>query len=220
MLAAQLVNDHIPPLLPTDTVDRALHWMADFKVSHLPVVQDAVVLGVISEAVLLDAPNANAPLISLDDKYLHPTVSSHQHIYDVINKIAEENLSVVPVIGRNQEYIGLISAQHLIHFFANIITIDRSGSIIVLEMGVRDFALSEIARLVETNDARILSSYITSQPGNNTLELTLKIDVADLSRIIATLQRFNYNITAYYHAADAIDLSNERYDGLMNYLSV
>ena len=39
MIAIDLITDEIPPLMHSDTGEKALNWMEEFKVSHLPVIK-------------------------------------------------------------------------------------------------------------------------------------------------------------------------------------
>ena len=54
MRAINLITDEIPPLTHSDTGEKALNWMDEFKVSHLPVLKSGNFVGVVSEADILD----------------------------------------------------------------------------------------------------------------------------------------------------------------------
>src|SRR3546814_120599 len=108
----------------------------------------------------------------------------------------------------------------LVTYFARLTALDHPGGIIVLEVGARDFQLSEIARIVEANDAFVLSSYIRSFENSTRLELTMKISKTDLTHIIASFERFNYLVRASFHQASHRDNTMERFDSFMHYLNI
>lgn len=220
MLAKDLISDNIPPLKTSDTGSKALAWMDEFRVSHLPIVNSMELLGVISEVDIMDLNDPEQPLgnhkLSLQKSF----VFDDQHIYDIIKLIDEQKLTIIPVLDKNMHFTGMISLQDLTHSFSKMAAVDSPGGIIILELGIRDYSLSEIARIVESNDAKILSTYITSPSDSTRINLTLKINVSDLSRIIATFNRFNYTIKASYHQDGFLDDLRDRYDSLMHYLNI
>ena len=220
MLAKDLITDSIPPLKTSDTGTKALNWMDEFRVSHLPIVNNSQFLGLISEVDIMDLNDADQPLGNHKLSLVRPYVFESQHIYDVIKLIAEQNLTIAPVLDQNEMYLGMISLQDLVANFAKMGAVNNPGGIIILELGLRDFSLTEIARIVGSNDALILSSYITSHQDSTKLELTLKINKTDLTRILQTFERFNYTITASYHQNEFLDDMRDRYDSFMNYLNM
>lgn len=218
MIARNLIAD-IPPLTPDDTVQRALEWMDDFHVRHLPVVETGDLLGLLNEEACLDQPQ-EAPLHALGSDLLKPFLRENQHLFDAIRLIAEQDLSAVPVLNQNGKYIGMVTMESLLKHFAESGSVAHPGAVIILEMHHRDYALSEIARLVEMENAKILSSNISSQYGTTELEVTLKLNTEDIRHVVATLERFGYNVKAAFHESAYMDPLKERYESLLNYLRV
>ena len=103
---------------------------------------------------------------------------------------------------------------------ANAGSIKESGGIIVLEVSSVDYSLAQISQIVESNNARILSSYIMSSPDSTKIEVTLKINQLELSRIIRTFERYDYLVKETFQK-DASDNDIQiRFDSLMNYLNI
>lgn len=220
MRAIDLITEDIPPLTHTDTAERALNWMEEFKVSHLPVLKNGNFVGVISESDLLDQQNPEA---TLDVSFQHlprPYVYANDHIYQVLSKVSEFRLSLIPILDQEEKYLGCTTVQHLLHLIANTGSIKENGGILVLEMAKSDYSMAQIAQIVESNDARILSSYIMSSPDSTNIEVTLKINKIELDRIIQTFERYDYVIKATYQKSAFGDDLKFRYDALMNYLNM
>jgi Mg/Co/Ni transporter MgtE len=143
-----------------------------------------------------------------------------QHIYEVLELAARLKLSVIPVINDAKVFLGVIKMVDLLHEFAKYSAIERQGGILVIEVHVNDYSPSEIAQIVESNDAKILSLYVASMPDSSRMEVTIKVNVSDLSSIIQTFYRFEYEVKASYLEVDKQeDLYNSRYDLLMRYLN-
>jgi len=219
MVASELISYDIPPLKLSDTGTKALGWMEEFKTSELPVVNKGKYVGLISESIILDKNNLDKVIESYDLTFNKPFASQDQHLYEVISLIVQNDISVLPIINQNQQYLGLITIKRIIQYFSQIVSVANVGSVITLEININDYSLAEIAKLVESEDAKILSSFITSQPDSKKLEITLKINKTEISRILHTLERFNYNIVASYNENEYhIDLQ-ERYDEFMRFLN-
>ncbi len=220
MLAIDLISDLIPPLKTSDSADKALLLMNDFKVGHLPIVNNTEFLGLITEEDIYELNESDQPIGNHTLSLINPYVYNWQHIYDVMRVMAEQKLTVVPVLDEKQNYLGLISINSLLNYFAEITSLASPGGVIVLEVGQRDYSLSEIARIVESNDMHILSSYITSRADSTKVEITLKLDKSELSAVIASFIRFNYTIKSSFHQRSGSDDTMDRFDSFMNYLNI
>jgi acetoin utilization protein AcuB len=220
MKALELISEEIPPLTHTDTGEKALRWMDEFKVSHMPVLKNGNFVGVISESDILDKLNLEDTLDKLFDHLPRPYVSENAHIYEVLAKISEDKLSILPILDAEEKYIGCTSIHHLITLIANTGSIKESGGIIVLEVNAIDYSMAQIAQIVEGNNAKILSSYIMSPSDSNKLEVTLKINKIELGSIIRTFERYDYVIKASFQKSEGDDDVQFRYDALMNYLNL
>jgi len=221
MIAENLLSHNIIPLRTSDTGAEALGIMNDFYVRHLPIVNDKQLLGLISEDDILEHDIEEA-VGSYQLSMTKPYVKDSDHLYDILKILSEYKLTVVPVVDSESNYKGLISQDDLVRYFANTGSFTEPGSIIVLEMNRRDYSLAEISRIVEEESAAILSTFITSNLDSERIDVTVKINRQDLSlqRIIASFERYDYNIKASFQEADYFDGLQERYDSLMNYLNV
>lgn len=220
MRAKDLITEDIPPLTHLDTAERALSWMDEFKVSHLAVLKNGNFVGVVSEADILDKMEMDETLDVLFQHLPRPYAYAGDHIYQVLAKIAEFKLSLIPILDEKEEYLGCTSVHHLLTMIANTGSIKENGGILVLEMARNDYSMAEIAQIVESNDARILSSYIMSSPDSTNVEVTLKLNQIELDRIIRTFERYDYIIKASYQKSVFEDDLKFRYDALMNYLNL
>jgi CBS domain-containing protein len=141
-------------------------------------------------------------------------------LFEVLKVATEFRLSVIPVIDKDENYMGIITRDELLNYFATQTDILEPGGILVLELNVKDYALAEIARIIESNGARILCIFAITNYNSNKMELTIKVNQTDLQPIIAGLNRFNYIVKETFQEAEYFDNLKERYDSLMNYLNI
>jgi len=219
MNAIDLITYEIPPLVHTDTGEKALLWMDEFKVSHLPVLKNGNFVGVVSETHILDKMDVTENLDVLFQHLPRPFVLSSAHLFEILSKISEFKISVMPILDDNEQYLGCTSIFELMTSIANTSSIKDSGGIIVLEINQLDYSMAQIGQIVESNDAKILSSTILSDASSTKLDVTLKINQEDLTRIIRTFERYDYVVKASYQNGTGAEDLQWRYDALMNYLN-
>jgi len=220
MLAIDLISDVIPSLQTSDTGQMALNYMEVFRVSHLPIVNNSQLLGLISDSDIFDMNKADEPIGNHSLSLFSPYVYHHQHIYDVTEIVARLKLTVVPVLSDKDDYIGLISLHDLLQGLAKVTAIEKRGAIIVLEINQHDYSLSQISQIVESNNAKILSLYLSDTNESMKMNVTLKINTSDINSIIQTFNRYNYIILGSWGNNSDIDtLYEERFDAFMRYLN-
>ncbi|HSV88559.1 MAG TPA: CBS domain-containing protein [Bacteroidales bacterium] len=221
MLAKELLNVLLPPLKTSDQAGAALAWMDEVRVSHVPLVNNEKYIGLISEADILAMNILDEAFENRKLSFVRPYVFNYQHFYDVLRIAAEQRLTVVPVLDPKECYQGCITIDRILLEMAKITSVSQPGGIIVFEINEHDYALSEISRIVESNDAKVLSSYINTFPESTRIEVTIKVNKIDLSPIIQTFTRYNYQILASFSEESKLDeLLSHRYESLMNYLNI
>ncbi len=193
--------------------------MDDFYVRHLPIVNNKQLLGLISVDDILNY-DANEPIGSYSLSLVRPYANARDHIYELLRLLAEYHLTVIPIVDDEENYVGVITLEALLQYFAQMASFSEPGSILVLEISKRDYSLAEIARIVESENAAILSSFVTTIPDSTRVDVTIKINRQNIQSVIATFTRFNYDIKASFNEADYVGSLRERYDALMSYLNV
>ncbi len=220
MTARDLINDSYPPLKLSDTGLRALSWMEEFRLVHIPVVEDIHYLGLISEEDILKLDSMEQPMANQMLSIIKPFVKGSQPVFEVVKMLSKDKLTVVPVVDDNMNYMGVITLNDVLkHYIESGIFEDAVG-VIVLEMKPHDYSLSELARLVESEDARVLNSHLTPDVENETIDVTLKINLTDLSRIISSFTRHGYLVKEHYNQNEFMDDIKSRYDSLIKYLDI
>jgi acetoin utilization protein AcuB len=220
MLAIELIANAIPPVHTSDSIQKVFDRMAEFRVSHLPIVNEEQFLGLVSEDDLVEEPDYNTSIGALALSLVNPYVLEEQHIYDVIRLFYERQLTVVPVLNIKKDYMGLISINNMNEYFAKLTSVSEPGGIIVLEVDNKNNSLAHMSQVVESDNAQILSSYTRTFPDSTRMEVTLKVNKQDISNILATFQRYNYDVKATFNFTDHNDNSMDRFDSFMNYLNL
>ncbi len=219
MIAEQLISTAILPLQTSDTGVTALEMMGEFYLRHLPIVNNQQLLGLLEEDDILNY-DVNEPIGSYSLSLPRPQVAWDDHIYTIMQVMADLKLTAIPVVDEDQNYLGVILQEDLLRFFADLAGFGENGSIIVLEMSRKDLLISEISRIVESENGNILNLFVTPYPDSARLDVTLKIKAQNLPGILATFQRYDYQIKATFSGSQFSDPMKERLDGFLMYLNV
>lgn len=220
MLVEDLITDEIPPLKTSDTVEMALDWMEQFKVSHLPVVENRDLVGIVAESDLYDHENSEDQLGSGKIRMIKPIIHHYQHTYDLVKLMSSLNLTLIPVLDETEKYKGCITLKGIVQNLSNMVSVQNPGGVIVLEMNQVDYSVTQIGNIVEGNDAKILSLHVSSTPDSTKMEVTIKVNREDLSSILQTFSRYNYTVKASFHHGDYDRNLRGRLDEFLHFLNI
>ena len=203
MQAKELISDIVPAIRTKELGLQALNWMEIFRISHLPVVDDNDdFLGLISDTEIFDYDLSDKRIKAHTLTLVRPFVYADVHIYEVISLVAKQKLTIVPVLDKQNRYLGVITLHDLVQHFAEYTAADNPGAVFILEMSHHDYSLSQIAQIVESNDAKIMSLYLKSLRDSTKIEITVKINTIDFAPIRQTFERYEYHIKASYTEND------------------
>jgi acetoin utilization protein AcuB len=219
MLTKELIDNNLPRLQLNDTVDKALRLLQNFHLLHLPIVFNDKFIGLISEDDLLDAEE-DAVLETLQYKFISAFVPSNVHFLNAVNVSIEFDISVVPVINNQNEYEGCITITNLLKRLGSFSGAGEIGGLIVLEMKRSQFAISEISKIVESNNCTILHLNTTVDQLTGLLTVTIHINKREIDSIIATFERYDYLVTYSFGNEKSTEEIDSNYKNLMNYLSI
>ena len=221
MIASSLLSNVVPVLKKGDTCAQALGWMDLFRVSHLPVLEGESYVGLLSDEIMYAHGCINDPIGELDIPRESTYVYEDMHVYEVIEVVSSQLLSVVPVLNRKNVYQGAILLTDILHNIDKLLCVDDPGGIIVLEVNKIDYSLAEVAQIVEYNEAKVLSCYVTCNPDSNKVEITLKVNAARIESILDTFIRYRYVIkNTFVSGEDINEELKDRYGQLLRYLEM
>lgn len=221
MQAYEFINNLIPPLKLNDKVKLALNWMEEIRTDTLPVVDESRFMGFVTEELVFSVndPEINFAKIQLEN--ISCFVYQDKHIYDVIKVASEYHSNMIAVVDRENHYLGVVTMEDAISAFADSLSIQSNGAVLVLSMNMTDYSLSEIARIIESENTKILSSFLSSDPlDDSKIKLTLKLDKTELRHVKATIERFGYRILDHFQEEEGINGEQERIDNLFRFLQI
>ena len=220
MFASQLIKTGFPVINLFDKASLAFALMEEYDVVHLPVISEEKYAGIISKDDLLDI-DESTQLTALAAHLLPLSIKGEEHFLLALKMIADNELSLLPVISDQQELAGVIAVKDILSTISRFVGNESKGGVIVLETDKKNFSFGEISRLVETNDAYItqLNTY-TEGDDAGVLVITLKVNKIEISDIIATFQRYEYTVRYFFGEEDYTNELKENYQHLISYLNM
>jgi CBS domain-containing protein len=215
MITARQILDLNIPILGADfTIDQALSKMNENRVNELPVVDQGVFRGLVSENQLLDVQEVQPFIMPILANW---SIGPEDHFFTMIHKMSEHQSSVAAVLDKDGQYLGCVTREDLVDAMGEMTSAHSDGGVLLMEMHPRDYTLQQIVRIIEENNAKVLA-LLSYQNERGMMEVCIKMDHRDINPIIRSLERFNYRIRATFQHQEAnIDLM-DRYDTLMRFL--
>jgi CBS domain-containing protein len=220
MLTKDFITREFPALNISDSVEYALSLMDELKAKHLPVVADGIYQCLLSEKDLLATPDPAEP-VGKDPVLFAPSVSNPEHVHEVIAQMVRYRLTVLPVVSPQGKYKGAITCDKLLEALSDLCNAEAAGSVVVIELALRDYALSDIARIVEANNAHVLNLLSSPDKSAEKLVLTIKTDLEDATPLVRSFERFNYTVLSHFmEKGMAGDVLQRRMDELLFYMNM
>lgn len=221
MIAKDLINYMIPPLKPTDDLSKAKEWMEELRVTELPVADQGIFLGLITEEQILDADAQLHFVKEIGPLILEAKIAFDQHYYELLKLAYALGVRMVAVLDDNDCYTGVVSVEDVVEAFASASSVQIPGAILLLTMEMRDYSLSDISKIIENNEASVLSSHMLphpSEPGK--IQVTLKTNKEEISHIANNLEARGYNVTRLFSNRKYQEEDQDRYESLMRFLKI
>lgn len=219
MPAKDLISKEISVLYPETKIAEATVIMDELKLNALPLVQNGFFVCLLTEKELFESADISLPVSTCCGSAL--SIRAEAHLFDVLDRFSQSEYDILPVIGENNFYLGSITQQTLLKQLAIVCDTTQPGAIIRLEIFQHDFVLSELARLAEFNNARIINLFTFPDRNTGKIQLFLKVDQEDATYFLRSLERFNYRVVAHYHH-DSIteEMMQERLEELLHYIEM
>ncbi len=214
MRISDLITD-IPMVKKDSNLKETVAMISKYKIFHVPVSEENKYAGICDLLELIKqekekiSPNMSMPLTDPDAELL-----------DVLPIVYQQQLTVLPV-GIDTNYYGSVIVWDLLRHMAIELGVDTASSILVLEVPPRDYDLSRIVHLIEAEGAKVYGVSVRdsiSAGESSSLNIMIKINTGDVRRVVASLERFGYNVTNVMFSKEMEALYRERYESLMRYL--
>lgn len=220
MLINELILSQVPVLKKEDSIELAVRLFDECRLTQLPVIDQDKLLGLMGAEIVEETnpdQTINTILHALLPVYIYP----EQHFTEGLKKTGIHGVEILPVIHQEtKEYMGVILPEQFLQAAGTYMNVNSPGALIILEVAPFQYSFGELCRLIETNDAFITQLNTYLQPDTGMMTVCIKINKSEVSDILSTLQRYEYQIKAYFGDEQYANELRENYEHLMNYLDI
>jgi CBS domain-containing protein len=216
------IYNHILTAIPVfkigDSLEKVIQFFKDHTYSHIAVVEKGKFIGVLSEE---DVENFKIEEKIEDYRYNLETffVRRDTNWLDVLETFSRNEANLLPILGLDESVLGYYDITDIVTVFSDTPFFTEPGGILVVAKGVRDYSFSEIAQIVESNNARFIGGFITDMQ-NDVVQVTIKVGTTNFNEISQTFRRYNYNILFGNNDDQFLEDLKQRSDYLDKYLNV
>ena len=220
MFIKDSISDTVPILDSKKTFLFALTLMDELKISSLPVVDDRIYKGLLPEDVIYELDLFAQSISEHEHLLRNISLKQNQTILDALNLFAQEKVDMLPIVDEMNTYLGSITKTEALKIISKLIASAEQGGILVLRMNCNNLHISEIAKIIEDEDAKIINLFVNPVPSSTEINVYMKINKIDLTRIERSLQRHNYDVTLLSENKETDESLSHKYDLFMKYLDI
>nr|WP_299339930.1 CBS domain-containing protein [Allomuricauda sp.] len=218
MQIQEQIISSVPVFEVSETLKDVIPFFEETTFSHVGVTENGEYLGVLSEN---DLPCFEPHKKIEDFRFEMATffVTKETSWMDVLEMFARNEANILPVLDDNKVIIGYYDLGDVVAQFIDTPFFKEPGGILVVSVGIKDYSFSEIAQIVESNNARLLGAFI-SDSQNDVIQITLKVGTLNLNEVAQTFRRYNYSIVFGNGDDQFIEDLKQRSEYLEKYLNV
>jgi len=220
MIAVDLIQDDIPLLNLSDDISTAIIFFNKSKLDQIPVFNSSKFLGLIDKKVVINA-SPNSKIKALNYHIRKKEISSEKNLFDVLHFFIDGNLTILPVVEKDNKYLGCIHERSLLQKVCEILRVENPLGTLQIQVKTHNYSLAQIAQIVEANGAKVLSSICLPNSSNSKMiDILININQEELSGIIQTFERYEYKIIASFHKNIHKAGLNDRLESFIRYLNI
>jgi hypothetical protein len=219
MQTAEYISNDVKALTLNDTINKAKQLFNELIFTHIPVVEDNHLLGLISESDLHIFEEGTKKLSEVQYLFQSFYVLENANWFDLLKDFASSQANILPVLSTTKEYVGYYELADILYFFNHTPFLKENGVILVVSKGEKNYSLSQIAQIIESNNAKLFGAFI-SNTTSNSVEVTIKFSSLNVNEIIQTFRRYDYTIVTDIKEDAYLNDLKERSEYLQKYLNM
>lgn len=220
MIVKNYISYDCPIARPEDFPADVLDLMNDFKIKQIPYIVADQYAALLDEMQIDEMELETRLSEQVKSSFIAPYCLEDQHLLEILPIFGHNYITLLPILNAERKYIGVLLPEDVLGALGTSLSPKSAGAVIVLEMALLDYSLSQIAQIVESDDAKILQLILSETPDHDRLEVVVKINQPHVARILQTFYRYNYNVKSVFAATDNFDDLSDRYQSFMRFLDI
>lgn len=219
MQTIDYISNDVKALHLDDTINKAKLLFNELIFTHIPVVDNNNLLGLIAESDLHIFEKDNQKLSDVQYLFQSFYTTENANWFDLLKDFASNEANIIPVLTENKKYVGYFELADILHFFNSTPFLKENGTILVVSKDKNDYSLSQVSQIIERNEAKLFGAFI-SKITNDLIEITIKLSTQNINDILQTFRRYNYTVVSNIKEDEYINDLKERSEYLQKYLNI
>lgn len=212
-----LIQNHFIQPQINSTIKRLLVIFDEYEISHIPIFDKNNLVGMASRE-LIENLDENESIDKSRNRFELFFISDQNSLFDAIGSMVKYNSDIIPVLDNQEKYLGYITEHDLMNQLSKNYFVSEPASLIVVSIGIKQYSISEISKIVESNNGRISAIFVTRIFGDR-VQIAVKFNASSLTSVGETFERFGYSIDNKFFDDNKKDMIKDRYQQLMKYLN-
>lgn len=219
MQTTEYITNDLKTVTLTDKISKVKSLFNQTVFTHVPVIEERKLLGLISKNEIDALEDEQQKLKEVQYLFESFFVFEEVNWFDLLKNFAINETNILPVLNKQKIYIGYYELTDILHFFNNTPFLKQDGTILVVSKRKDDYSLSQVAQIVEQNNAKLYGAFV-SKIKNDTVEVTIKLSTIHINEILQTFRRYNYDIVFSLEEDEYLNDLKERSEYLQKYLNI
>ncbi|PKH50499.1 acetoin utilization protein acuB [Tenacibaculum sp. Bg11-29] len=213
------ILEEIKALTLNDTVRCAQQVCENLPITHIPIVEGGKLIGCLPESDIQTIEDKDKKLSEYS--YLLDIFYSNNKttLLDLIVLFADNDCNLIPVLNEEMNYAGYYELSDVLDAFADSPFLHNESETLIIGKNKSDYSIGQIAQIVETNGAKLLGLYISSENQDN-IQVTLKIITQEINEVIQTFRRYDYHVVTQHEDDFYLEELKDRAAYLRKYLDM
>lgn len=215
----EYIVKEIKELTLNSTIESAEKICNEIPITHVPIVEENRLIGCFLESDVRTIEKKEDTIEKHRDTLVYFYAKEEDTVLDLLAIFSDNDTNIVPVLNKEKEYMGYYELIDVLDAFNSGPFQHQQGIVITVERLKKEFSISEIAQIVESNNAKLLGVYISNETPE-TYQGTLKVSSEDVNAVIQTFRRYNYNVVSEHRDDSYLKDLKNRSDYLQKYLDM
>ncbi|MCK5814460.1 MAG: CBS domain-containing protein [Flavobacteriaceae bacterium] len=219
MKISEYISKDITALNLSATINEVITLFGEVSYSHLPIVENNLLIGLVAESDILTIEETTSPLKEYNYLFDHFSIKYDDNWIDILNVFAASDTNLLPVLTEENQYLGYYELNDVLRFFSDTPLLNEDGCFIILEKGLKDYSFSEISQITESNDVKLIGVFISGYH-KDMIRITLRISGEKINDVIQAYRRYGYNLLTKHKEDVLLEELKDRSDYLQKYINM
>lgn len=207
MLVEDIMRRNVVTVEPNDTIRLALLKIQQFRIRHIPVIDEGILVGILSDRDIRDAcpsilgtPHEEdenilcTPVVDIMRKDVI-TADPLDFVEEAAYVLYENAIGCLPVVsGEKNQLVGIITETDILHTLVELMGVNFPSSHIEVEVDDRIGLLSEVTQIFKESKCNVSSVLVFPGRKPTKKNLVFRVQTIDPRRVVEKINAAGFKV--------------------------